>query len=166
MEYYIDGHNLIPKVNGIRLSDENDENELLERIQEFARLSRKKCTVFFDKAPEQKTREGHFGTVHVIYVTHHIKADEEIINRVIKIGKNRAKDIIVVSSDQHVQWQSKQAGAATMTSESFAADMNKTFSRGDHFIKSPKKPLRIEPKLSRKEVDEWLEIFSQKDQSQ
>ena len=127
MEYYIDGHNLIPKVNGIRLSDENDENELLERIQEFARLTRKKCTVFFDKAPEQKTREGHFGTVHVIYVTHHIKADEEIINRVIKIGKNRAKDIIVVSSDHHVQWQSKQAGAATMTSESFATTFTTTF---------------------------------------
>ena len=27
MEYYIDGHNLIPKVNGIRLSDDNDEEE-------------------------------------------------------------------------------------------------------------------------------------------
>lgn len=163
MEYYIDGHNLIPKVNGIRLSDENDENELLERIQEFARLSRKRCTVFFDKAPEHKTMDAHFGTVHVIYVTHHIKADEEIIDRVVKIGKNRAKEIVVVSSDQHVQWQSHQAGAATMTSESFAAEMSKTFSRGEKSAKSSRKPLRIEPKLSRKEVDEWLEIFSQKE---
>ena len=79
MEYYIDGHNLIPKISGIRLSDENDETELLERVQEYARLSGHKCTVFFDKAPENKTREQHYGSVRAVYVTHLIKADEEII---------------------------------------------------------------------------------------
>ena len=33
MEYYIDGHNLIPKL-GIRLSDDHDEQALLERLLE------------------------------------------------------------------------------------------------------------------------------------
>ena len=66
MEYYIDGHNLIPKLQGIRLSDDNDELALLERLQEFARLSRKKCTVFFDKAPENRTRSESYGTLHVV----------------------------------------------------------------------------------------------------
>ena len=162
MEYYIDGHNLIPKVSGIRLSDDNDEPELLKRIQEYARLTRKKCTVFFDKAPDNKTRDEHYGTLHVIYVTHHMKADEEIIDRVVKLGKMRAKEITVVSSDQHVQWQCHQAGAATMTSESFANNMKKAFSTGDGNPKKGAKTQRMEPKLSPKEVDEWLDIFSGK----
>ena len=162
MEYYIDGHNLIPKVNGIRLSDDNDEPELLERIQEYARLSRKKCTVFFDKAPENKTRDEHYGTLHVIYVTHHMKADEEIIARVVRLGKMRAKEITVVSSDQHVQWQCHQAGAVTMTSEVFADNMNKAFASGGTQKGKCWKTQRLEPKLSAREVDEWLDIFSGK----
>ncbi|MBR6090023.1 MAG: NYN domain-containing protein [Anaerolineaceae bacterium] len=160
MEYYIDGHNLIPKISGIRLSDENDETELLERVQEYARLSGHKCTVFFDKAPENKTREQHYGSVRAVYVTHLIKADEEIIARVNKIGKKRAAEVTVVSSDQHIQWQCRQAGAPAMTSETFAAKMTNTFSGGgDRRSRSGNKTLRIEPKLSQKEVEEWLEIF-------
>ncbi len=161
MEYYIDGHNLIPKLSGIRLSDDNDETKLLERIQEYARLSRRKCTVFFDKAPDNKTRDSNYGTLHVIYVTHHMKADEEIIERVVRLGKMRAKEVTVVSSDQHVQWQCHQAGAATITSEAFAENMNRTFSSGERNGNRSKKSQRIEPKLSPKEVEEWLEIFGE-----
>ena len=160
MEYYIDGHNLIPKIQGIRLSDDHDEQELLERLQEYARLSRKKLTVFFDKAPDNKTRSETYGTLRVVYVTHNTKADEEIIDRVSKAGKNRAAEITVVSSDQHVQWQCHQAGAKTLNSEQFAQEMNRTFSSGPRTAKgSNSRPLRAEPKLSAREVDEWLKIF-------
>ena len=162
MEYYIDGHNLIPNISGISLTDENDENELLERLQEFSRLSRKKCTVFFDKAPDNSTREKSYGTLHVIYVTHHTKADEEIIARINKIGKIRAGEITVVSSDRHVQWQCRQAGAAVMESDKFASEMNGLFSNGARQnIKGMPKP-HIEPKLNQKEVEAWLEIFNKK----
>ena len=160
MEYYIDGHNLIPKVGGIRLSDQNDEQKLLERLQEFVSLSRKKCTVFFDKAPESRTRDDHYGTLHVIYVTHHIKADEEIIARVNKAGKMRAREITVVSSDQHVCWQCHQAGAATMKSEQFASEMERVFSGNSRPVQPKNGRQRIEPKLSQREVEEWMKIFS------
>lgn len=162
MEYYIDGHNLIPKISGIRLSDDNDEEELLERLQEYTRLSRRNCTVFFDKAPENQSRDSSYGTLHVVYVTHHIKADEEIIARVNKLGRNRAREITVVSSDQHVQWQCRQVGAGVITSEHFASDMERVFSSGGKANKGASKQTHIEPKLSRKEVEEWLEIFGEK----
>ncbi len=162
MEYYIDGHNLIPKVGGIRLSDDNDEQKLLERLQSYASLSRKKCTVFFDKAPDNATRDSHYGTLSVIYVTHHIKADEEIIARVNKIGKTRAREITVVSSDQHVCWQCHQAGAATMRSEQFASEMERVFSGNKHPKEAVKGRQNIEPKLSSKEVEEWMKIFSER----
>lgn len=160
MEYYIDGHNLIPKVNGIRLSDENDEMELLERLQEFSRLSRRKCTVFFDKAPERRTRDEHYGTLHVIYVTYQTRADEEIISRVNKAGKTRAREITVVSSDQHVQWQCRQAGAAILPSEKFAQEMERIFSGEGRSGSGKKRELQLEAKLSPREVDEWLKLFS------
>lgn len=163
MHYYIDGHNLIPKVNGIHLSDDQDEQALLERIQEYVRISRKSCTVFFDKAPENKTRDGHYGTVHVIYVTHHMKADEEIIARINKLGKMKASEVTVVSSDQHVQWQCHQAGAAIMTSEKFASEMNKIFMTGKPGNKINRKSSpKLESKLSPSEVEEWLRIFNEK----
>ncbi len=162
MEYYIDGHNLIPRVGGIRLSDENDEQQLLERLQQYASLSRNKCTVFFDKAPDKKTRDDHYGTIHVVYVTHLIKADEEIIARVNKIGKTKAREIIVVSSDQHVSWQCHQAGAAVMESEKFASEMERYFSGNNHSDRGKKGKIRIEPKLSPREVEEWMKIFSEK----
>lgn len=163
MEYYIDGHNLIPKLPGISLSEDGDEEKLLERIQEFARLSRRKCTVFFDKAPENRTKNAHYGTVQVVYVTHHYKADEEIIARVNKAGA-RVKEITVVSSDQHVQWQSHQAGASVMPSEKFAAEMEKIFlygksQEGGHSKMSP----QMEAKLSSDEVEEWLRIFNNRE---
>ena len=161
MEYYIDGHNLIPKLHGIRLSDDNDEQALLERIQEYTRLSRKKCTVFFDKAPENRTRSESYGTLHVVYVTHQTKADEEIIARVNRLGKARAAEVTVVSSDQHVQWQCRQAGAKTLPSEQFAAEMNSTFSGKVPSARARKTGPRIEPKLSSKEVDEWLKLFGE-----
>ena len=162
MEYYIDGHNLIPKISGIRLSDDNDEEELLERLQEFSRLSRRKCTVFFDKAPDNSTSEKSYGTLRVIHVTHRTKADEEIIARVNKIGKTRAAEITVVTSDRHVQWQCRQAGAAVMESDKFASEMSRLFSSGTG--REPRKggKPKLEPKLSQKEVEAWLEIFSGK----
>lgn len=163
MEYYIDGHNLIPKLHGISLSEDGDEQKLLDRLQEYARLSRRKCTVFFDKAPDNQTRDVHFGTIHVIHVSHHYKADEEIIDRVNKAGP-RVREITVVSSDHHVQWQCRQAGAAVLTSEQFASDMERTFSSGtySHGAHSKTHP-RMEDKLSSQEVEEWLRIFSRKD---
>ena len=162
MEYFIDGHNLIPKVSGIRLSDDNDEQELLERIQEYARLTGRKCTVFFDKAPDYKTRDESYGTVHVVYVTHTTKADEEIIARVNDLNKARIREVTVVSSDQHVQWQCHRVGAATMPSEKFASEMMRVFNGEGHFRKGSKQAQGLEPKLSPKEVDEWLEIFNTK----
>ncbi len=162
MEYYIDGHNLIPKLQGIRLSDDQDEQALLERLQEYSRISRRRLTVFFDKAPDNQTRNSSYGTLRVVYVTHNTKADEEIIARVNKAGKTRASEITVVSSDQHVQWQCRQAGAQTMVSEKFASEMNRSFSGTSNPVKHSKQPLRIEAKLSTQEVDELLKIFNER----
>jgi len=42
----IDGHNLIPKVPGIQLSDPDDENKLIQMVSEYCRLSRTRADLF------------------------------------------------------------------------------------------------------------------------
>lgn len=44
MPYLIDGHNLIPKI-GLRLSEPDDELELIRLLQDFARLRRQPIEV-------------------------------------------------------------------------------------------------------------------------
>jgi predicted RNA-binding protein with PIN domain len=49
MQYLIDGHNLIPKVPGLSLSDPDDEEQLINKLSGWARISRQKIIVFFDR---------------------------------------------------------------------------------------------------------------------
>ena len=44
----VDGHNLIPKIKGLSLKMLDDESELIQILQEYARLTRKKIEVYFD----------------------------------------------------------------------------------------------------------------------
>ena len=41
MGYLIDGHNLIPKIPGMSLRMEDDEQELIQLLQDFSRYKRK-----------------------------------------------------------------------------------------------------------------------------
>ena len=47
-----------------------------------------------------------------------------------------------------------------MTSEKFATEMINAFTSGTYPVKGKRSEQQIEPKLSQKEVDEWLKIFS------
>jgi len=39
----IDGHNLVPKIPGLHLKDEDDEVRLIELLQEYCRLARRQA---------------------------------------------------------------------------------------------------------------------------
>ena len=49
MPYLIDGHNLIGSLPGLSLADPEDERKLLDRLQGYARRSRRRMIVFFDQ---------------------------------------------------------------------------------------------------------------------
>lgn len=122
MPYLIDGHNLIPKL-GLRLEAFDDELELIARLNEFARFSRKTgLEVYFDGAPPLQAGSRKIGLVQAHFVRQGKIADDAIRDRLLALGK-RAKNWVVVSSDRMVQANARAAHATLLSAEEFAAQM-------------------------------------------
>ncbi len=151
-KFVIDGHNLIPKVPGIRLQDVEDENRLIEMINEYCRLSRSQVDLFFDGAPLPGQPGKKTGLVHPHFVRKGYSADDAIIEYV-KKNQNPGNLLTVVSSDYRVATAARNAGCEVVTSETFAAEMRRVFS-------SPRATQELrDKKLSDSEVASWLEEF-------
>jgi uncharacterized protein len=150
MPYLIDGHNLIPKV-GLRLDAPNDELELVEILQDFARIKRQQVEVYFDGAPIGHAGSHKFGTVHVHFIRQGQTADNAIRLRLINMAKD-SKNWVVVSSDREVQGAARARHVQFVSAEEFVKTL-----RDAH--NSVPKPVVDDKKLSEAEVDEWLEIF-------
>ena len=122
MVLIIDGHNLIPHIPGVDLSDPDDEDQLIQILQDYCRLRRKKAEVFFDKAPPGRAGIQQLGSVRAHYVRDEMDADTAIMAYLRKLGKG-AKNTQVVSSDRQVLAAARAVHAVVMTAEAFAADL-------------------------------------------
>ncbi len=156
MPYLIDGHNLIPKMPGMSLSDTEDELELVERLQQFCRASRHKVEVYFDKAPLGYAGSRRYGSVMAHFVREGRTADRAIADR-LRSMKKSAANWTVVSSDHEVQSEARAARAQVLTSEEFARLLvnttGKPAARADDKVDHP---------MSDQEVEEWLRLFKSK----
>ena len=121
MVLLIDGHNLIPRMPGVKLSDPDDEARLIRMLQEYCRLRRKRVEVYFDRAPAGWTGTQQHGQVQAHFIPMDTTADAAIMARLKKMGK-RAKNVTVVSSDRQVAAAARAAHARVLTAEAFAAD--------------------------------------------
>jgi len=156
MPYLVDGHNLIPKL-GLQLEDLDDEQLLVERLQEFCRLSRRgQVEVYFDNAPPGHISRRKTGQVTAHFVRHPMIADEAIRRRLESLGR-AARNWSVVSSDHQVQADAKARGAKVVSSEEFARTVMETLRDG------PASPAAGEKKMSERELDEWMRLFDNKD---
>lgn len=151
MTYIIDGHNLIPKIPGLNLSDPDDENQLIHILQQFCRLTRKRAIVYFDQAPPGMSGGKNFGNVRANYIRQGRTADDAILEKLRKMGR-RAQNVIVVSSDRQVQQAARAVHAKVMTSDAFAAKWDTLISE------EPSLDPRVQP-LSEKELAEWEALF-------
>ena len=158
MPYLIDGHNLIPKIPGLRLDAVDDEHSLVELLQEFCRLSRKKVEVYFDQAAQGQAGQRRLGIVSAYFVRVGQTADQAIAFRLQKMGRS-ARNWTVVSSDLSVREAARRAGANHLSSEEFATLLRNTLSpkAGGEPDKSS------ETRLNPAEIEEWLEIFKSKE---
>jgi predicted RNA-binding protein with PIN domain len=155
MPYLIDGHNLIPKA-GLRLDAPDDELDLIVRLQEFARLSRREVHVYFDGAPPGRAGSQRFGRVTAYFVARGRTADSAIQNRLNMLAA-AARNWIVVSSDRGVQGAARAAHAVVMPSEEFAVRLTST---GNAAGRRGAKAVELaERQLSEQEVAQWLEAF-------
>lgn len=151
----IDGHNLIPKVPGIQLSDPDDENKLIQMVSEYCRLSRTRADLFFDRAPAGASPRSRFGLVSVHHVRVGTTADDAIIRHLRGEGPN-ARNILVVSSDNRVKTEARALRAEVMNSEQFAQTML-------NMLNSPVIPdSKRELPPTAEEVEEMLDLMTRK----
>lgn len=171
--YLVDGHNLIPKMPGLTLSDPNDEIRLIEMLQVFSRIRRKKIEVFFDGAPVGQAGARAYGVIRAHFVRSGQTADEAIRMRLDQLGP-LARETLVITSDHRVQSEAKAHHAKFLDSELFARELmaspHSPLPSKDP-LPAAKKPVpaapppastKDQPHLSSEQVDEWLEIFKTK----
>jgi hypothetical protein len=151
MVILIDGHNLIPHVPGINLSDPNDEDELIRVLQQYCRLRRKTVEVYFDRALVGQAGSRQFGQVLAVFVRDGITADEAIMARLKNLGK-RARNVQVVSSDGQVQQAARGAHARVVSSGDFARELGQLMEEEPEL--DPRNRL-----LSDRELTEWEALF-------
>jgi len=153
MFFLIDGHNLIPKL-GLRLDSLDDEDELIQRLQEYCRLRRARLEVFFDNAPPGRASVRTTGAVTVHWVRRESSADAAIETRLGQL-KKQAKNWTVVSSDGRVRRAAQAIHAHVLSSDEFAREMSTAQAANSAGLKS-------EATLAPEEVEEWLKEFERK----
>jgi predicted RNA-binding protein with PIN domain len=149
----IDGHNLIPKVPGMQLSDMDDESQLVEYVREYCRRKRARAELFFDGAPAGSKPASGGGMVHIHYVRKGSTADAAMIDYLGRQEKN-ARNFTLVSSDRRIQAEARALGCGVFSSDQFAVEMINALSQVEVYSKENDQPLKNE------EVEKWLEIFS------
>lgn len=155
MIYLVDGHNLIPKIPGFSLREMDDEQRLIEMLQKYARLARKRIEIYFDDAPAGKARSETFGTIKVHFIRIGSTADAAIINRVRSAGKD-VQAITVVTSDHRIQIEARAMHAGVVSSEEFSMQIRDQFTRAQQEGAEEERPLSVS------EVEDWLEFFEQR----
>jgi len=151
LSYLIDGHNLIPKIDGLSLKMADDEDRLIELLQVFAQNKRKTIEVFFDRASPGYAGKQQKGRVRVVFVRSGMTADQAIVQRLRQL-KDR-KNWTVVSSDRQVQSSAKNAGAAVLSSEAFARLLSTPPTGREEDIKPDA------DRMSSTDIEVWQEIF-------
>jgi predicted RNA-binding protein with PIN domain len=150
MPYLIDGHNLIPKL-GLKLSDLDDEKQLIELLQEFCHIKQTKVEIYFDGANPGQASQLKIGRVAAYFVRKGKIADAAIETRLQKLGQN-ARNWSVVSSDRRVQASAKEVHARVISSDEFARIVA---SSGSSLTRQNK----TDTDLSQQDVDEWMDLF-------
>ncbi|MHC1782668.1 MAG: NYN domain-containing protein [Anaerolineaceae bacterium] len=154
MIYLVDGHNLIPKIPGLSLQAADDEMQLIEVLQTFSRLKRKKVEVYFDRAASGQAGVRKFGMITAHFIHQTSSADLAIKQRLERSGKEN-RNFCIVSSDRAVQNSARMHHAQFQTSEAFASELLRTISQVG------KSSDNVERKISEEETAEWLKIFNQ-----
>ncbi|MEJ2757568.1 MAG: NYN domain-containing protein [Anaerolineales bacterium] len=156
MPYLIDGHNLIGKIPGLRLDELDDEKALIELLQNFCQRTGKNVEVYFDRSSSGHARASVYGRVTARFVRSGETADQAIARHLKRLG-NRASNWTVITSDRQVQNAAKSSRARLVSSEDFTRELlEENASAGSD----------ESPQISSSEIDEWLELFGDVDESE
>ncbi len=154
MRYLIDGHNLIAKLPDIDLTDPDDEAQLVLKLRGFVARTGHQVTVVFDGGiPGGFARHMSSTKVRVLFASaKRMTADQVLLSLMREVKKISAYTL--VSSDGEIIQAARGYGLAILRTEQFRALLMPS----DAPDPAPDKDEHV--RLSPKEVDEWLRIFS------
>ncbi|NLC13377.1 MAG: hypothetical protein GX768_04970 [Chloroflexi bacterium] len=153
MQYIIDGHNLIPNIRGLTLSDLDDEQALIDLLTPFLRAKKSRAMVFFDRAGTGLAGQRNFGLIKAVFVPAGQTADSAIANYIRQI-KGASQNHTLVSSDRAVQASARAYHAAVLTSQEFSQLLQIYYEREPQAAPT-------ERELSPEEVKQWEDLFNQ-----
>lgn len=154
MQYILDGHNLIPKISGLSLSDPEDEIKLMELLNRYHRLKHTHITVYFDRAPIGMQGVRKNGSIRAVFVPVGRTADSAIMRELAKL-KSSARGVTVVSSDRQIQAAARERHANILSSEEFAQELENVLSTAPSKEDDP-------TSQNPEDIEEWLRLFSGK----
>jgi uncharacterized protein len=155
MPFLIDGHNVIAALPDIDLNENYDEAKLVLKLRSWTARVRRRATVVFDGGvPGGQSQTLSSPDVEVVFAARkRTNADRIIRSRIRELPD--APNWTVVSSDHEILDKAREAGTRTITAQDFAYALN-------HPPKEDKeKPQTVSPA----EVERWLEIFNEPDDS-
>jgi predicted RNA-binding protein with PIN domain len=153
MPILIDGHNLIGQLAQIKLSDPDDEAQLVMLLRRYAtRRKGRKVVVIFDGGvyghPDNLNGYG----VEVHFAKAPNNADNVLIKRIRAI--KRRDEWQVVSSDRAVAGEAEARGIPVVSAQLFARRLMAL-----HEPKASIQSKRNDRPLSKEEIAMWMEIF-------
>ena len=153
MQYIIDGHNLIPNIRGLSLSDLDDEQTLLDLLTPFLRAKKSRAMVFFDRAATGQAGQRNFGLIKAVFVPAGQTADSAIASYVRQL-RGASQNHTLVSSDRTVQASARAYHTAVLTSQEFSQMLQR-------FYEQKPQASPAERDLSPDEVKQWEDLFNQ-----
>lgn len=160
MPIIIDGHNLIPQIPGIELSDVDDEAKLIRRLKAYCDRSNRRATVYFDSGFPGMDRRSPSRNLTVHFVLPPRTADDAIIEHIQRLGRE-APNWTIVSDDREIQAEARYARARLMSSSAFAQSLTSPASEALEY--EEEKP--VEP-VNADEIQEWEQLFNSRDKNQ
>jgi hypothetical protein len=153
MPLLVDGHNLIGQIPGIKLSDADDEGELVMLLRRYSTAKRsRQVVVVFDRGVygHPQKLDGYGITCH--FARSPQDADAQLIKRLRAL--KRPRDWTLVTSDRAVVRVAEERGVKVISSQAFARQL----------LAAPARPT-VQPEekrdvqLSDAEIAEWIAIF-------
>jgi hypothetical protein len=153
MPVLIDGHNLIAHMPNLRLSDSDDEAQLVMILRRYAtRKRQRRVIVVFDHGVYGHPQNLNGYGVECHFAHSPQDADSELIRRIRKI--RRRGEWQVVTSDRAVAGEARAHRIVVISSQQFAQQL----------LKPPRSSARMDRKysekpLSKQEIEDWLREF-------
>jgi uncharacterized protein len=153
MPLLVDGHNLIGQMPGLKLSDADDEGELVMLLRRYSTAKRsRRVVVVFDHGVygHPQKLDGYGITCH--FARSPQDADAQLIKRLRAL--KRPGDWTLVTSDREVARVAAERGVKVISSPEFARQL----------LAAPARPAaspteKPDRQLSEAEIAEWMEIF-------